>query len=116
MKRNKDFNTFSSLPNTNYRRLWFSTLFGVGGAWIQQITLIWLAWELSGSATMVGILAGLRSIPFFFMAPISGHVIDRMDRRRILMVNQIVVAAVANADISKNSSNTFMGFKPIDVA
>ena len=94
-KRKKVFETFSSLRNIDYRYLWIGILFDMSGQWIQQVTLGWLVWELSGSAMMVGITSGLRSLPFLFMGPLGGVVADRMDRRHLLIVVQIVKAAVA---------------------
>lgn len=94
-KRKKGFETFASLRHKDYCYLWIGSLFNKGGQWIQQVTLSWLVWELSGSATMVGITAGLRSLPFIFMGPLGGVVADRVDRRRLLMAVQIAMAAVA---------------------
>jgi len=94
-KREKSVKTFSSLRNSNYRYLWIGDWFNMSGHWIQLVTLGWLVWELSGSATIVGITAGLRSIPFIFMGPLGGVIADRVDRRRLIMVIQSVMAVVA---------------------
>jgi MFS family permease len=94
-KRRKGFRTFASLRNTDYRYLWIGNLFNAAGLWIQQVTIGWLVWELSGSATMVGIVSGLRFVPFIFMGPLGGVAADRMDRRRLLMITQTVMAAAA---------------------
>jgi MFS family permease len=94
-KRTTGRDTFSSLRTADYRYLWVGNLFNMAGQWIQQVTLGWLVWELSGSAMMVGITAGLRSLPFIFMGPLGGVVADRVDRRRLLMAVQIVMAALA---------------------
>lgn len=94
-KRKEDFSTFASLRNTDYRYLWIGNLFNMAGFWIQQLTISWLVWELSGSATMVGIASGLRSLPFLFMGPLGGVAADRLDRRRLLMFMQTIMAAAA---------------------
>jgi MFS family permease len=94
-KRREDFRTFASLRNTDYRYLWIGNLFNAAGLWIQQVTIGWLVWELSGSATMVGIVSGLRFVPFIFMGPLGGVAADRLDRRHLLMITQTVMAAAA---------------------
>ncbi len=94
-KRKKGFSTFSSLRNIDYRYLWIGNLFNTGGLWIQQVTISWLVWELSGSAALVGITAGLRFVPFIFLGPLGGVAADRLDRRRLLMITQTVMAAAA---------------------
>jgi MFS family permease len=94
-KHSEGISTFASLRNPNYRYLWIGNLFNNAGLWIQQVTISWLIWELSRSANMVGIAAGLRFVPFLFMGPLGGVAADRMDRRRLLMVTQTIMAAAA---------------------
>jgi MFS family permease len=94
-ERRKGLNTFSSLRNTNYRYLWIGNFCIMAGYWIQQVTVSWLVWELSGSATMVGITGGLWSFPFIVMGPLGGVLADRLDRRRLLMTTQTIMAVIA---------------------
>lgn len=91
----RGFSTFSSLNNVNYRYLWIGNLFNTAGLWIQQVTVGWLVWELSGSAAMVGIAAALRFVPFILLGPLGGVAADRLDRRHLLMVTQTIMAAAA---------------------
>ena len=94
-KSAEGISTFASLRNTDYLYLWIGNLFNTAGLWIQQVTIGWLVWELSGSATMVGVTSSLRFLPFLFMGPLGGVAADRMDRRRLLMITQTVMAAAA---------------------
>jgi MFS family permease len=94
-QRKPGFSTFESLHNVDYRYLWTGNLFSMAGFWIQQVTISWLVWELSGSATMVGIASGLRSLPFLFMGPLGGVAADRLDRRHLLMMTQTIMAVAA---------------------
>ena len=86
--------TFSALQYRNFRLLWIGTLFVSGGNWVQQVTLGWLAHNLTGSALQVGVVMGLRAGPML-LAPISGAIADRFDRRRVMLVDQAVLAALA---------------------
>ncbi len=86
--------TFSALRYRNFRLLWTSTLFVSGGNWVQQVTLGWLAFELSGSALSVSIVLGLRAIPLL-MAPVAGVLADRFDRRRVMILDQVFLATLA---------------------
>jgi MFS family permease len=56
--------------------------------WIQAATLSWLAYDITGSATMVGAILAVRVIPLLCLAPISGVAADRYDRRKILQFAQ----------------------------
>ena len=86
--------TFSALRYRNFRLLWTSTLFVSGGNWVQQVTLGWLAFELSSSALSVSIVLGLRAIPLL-MAPVAGVLADRFDRRRVMILDQVFLATLA---------------------
>ena len=55
--------TFSSLRHLNFRYLWLGTLCMSGGQWIQQVTLGWLLYDLTGSSVLLGLLNGLRRGP-----------------------------------------------------
>ena len=87
--------TFSSLRYRTYRYLWGSTLFSSAGNWIQQVTLGWLAYDLTGSAFLVGTLHGLRALPFLLVGPVGGVIADRTDRRKLLLGNQLFLALLA---------------------
>ena len=83
--------TFSSLRHTNYRYLWIGTVFMSAGQWIQQVTLGWLIYDLTGSSMLLGMLNGLRALPFLIASPIAGVVADRTNRKKVLMISQYVL-------------------------
>lgn len=87
--------TFHSLRSYNYRLLWFGTLFSSSGQWIQQVTLGWLAYEMTGSALMLGVVNGVRALPLLFLGPLGGVAADQFDRRRLLLVSQWLLIAIA---------------------
>ena len=94
-RRRRRLQTFSSLKYRNFRYLLAGTLFTSGGNWVQQVTLGWLAYDLTGSAILVGTLSGIRALPFLVVGPIGGVLTDRMDRRRLLMTTQLVLLVLA---------------------
>ena len=77
--------------------LWLSNLCNASAVWFQQITIPWLVWEISGSPFLVGIAAGSRSIPFLVVGPVAGVLADRLDRRKMVLVVQSVMAVVVLA-------------------
>ncbi len=86
--------TFSALRYRNYRLLWFGTIFMSSGTWIQQVTLGWLAYEMTGSPVQVAIVLGLRALPML-AAPIAGVIADKFDRRIVLLLDQTYMALLA---------------------
>lgn len=91
------FNTFVSLRHKDFLLLWLSNLCNASAVWFQQITIPWVVWEISGSPFLVGIAAGMRSIPFLVIGPMAGVFADRVDRRKIVLVTQSVMALVVLA-------------------
>jgi MFS family permease len=87
--------TFSSLRHLNFRYLWTGTVLMSAGQWIQQVTLGWLLYDLTGSSVLLGALNGVRALPFLVAGPIAGVAADRMDRRRLMLNTQYVLIVTA---------------------
>jgi MFS family permease len=87
--------TFSSLRHLNFRYLCAGTFMMSAGQWIQQVTLGWLVYELTGSSMLLGVLNGLRALPFLVTGPMAGVAADRMDRKKLLLRTQWVLIVTA---------------------
>ncbi len=85
----------SSLQYRDFRYLWVGTVFMSAGQWIQQVTLGWLAYDLTGSPIALGAINGLRALPFLVVGPTAGVFADRMDRRKLLIAIQAVLVVTA---------------------
>jgi MFS family permease len=67
------------------------------GTWLQLIATSWLIYRLSDSAFMLGLAAFALQIPFLVLAPLAGVFVDRLDRRRVLLVTNTIAALQATA-------------------
>ncbi len=86
---------FSSLQQyPGFRLLWLSTLFISGGNRIQQVTIGWLAYQMTESALQVGAVTGLRALPLLF-GPMAGVLADRVERRKMLLANHAYLSIVS---------------------
>lgn len=65
------------------------------GDWMQQTAQAWVVWELTHSATALGVVAFFSQIPFFLFGPWVGVLTDRFDRRRILVITQSLIMLFA---------------------
>ncbi len=65
------------------------------GTWLQRTAVGWLAWELTHSTTWVGLASFADLFPTVFIGPFGGVLADRMPRRRIMLVTQILLAILA---------------------
>ena len=50
--------TRSALSHRNFRILWLGSVFGSIAHWVQQVTLGWVGYELTGSVAMLGFILG----------------------------------------------------------
>jgi len=62
---------------------------------MHRIAVMWLAWELTGSAFWVGMVAFCDLAPAVVFSPIAGAMADRMNRVKLTMIAQAVIGAQA---------------------
>jgi len=80
--------------NRNYRYLWLSQVVSLMGDWFTLIASASLVANLSGSGMAIGGLFLARMLPPFLFGPLAGVVADRYDRKKILIVSDLLRAAV----------------------
>ncbi|EXF94105.1 hypothetical protein HK44_006755 [Pseudomonas fluorescens HK44] len=59
---------------------------------MQQVALAWLAYHLSGSAVLLGTITFLALLPQLILGPVAGAWMDRHDKRKLLMLVQILLS------------------------
>jgi MFS family permease len=77
---------FASLRIQNFRPLAIGTTLSYTAQWIQQVTLSWLVYNLTGSGTMLGTINLVRSVASVSMIPTAGILIDRINRRKLMLL------------------------------
>jgi MFS family permease len=78
--------TFTSMRIRNFRLLLVGTTLSNAAQWIQQVTLSWLIYDLTGSGTILGTINVVRSAASLGMIPMAGLLIDRLNRRKLLLI------------------------------
>ena len=91
----RGLHTFSALGYAQYRRLWGGTFFTFAAGQMTMIARPWLAYELTGSAFWLGVVALAQGIPMFFMSPFGGVAADRLSKRAVLLASQSALLAMA---------------------
>jgi MFS family permease len=89
--------TFHALQFRDFRLLWIGTLFASSGQWIQQATLSWLVYELTGSGALLGSIGLMRAVPLLLLTPFAGVAADRLNRRNLMLSSQIAMFVLALA-------------------
>ena len=65
------------------------------GVWIQRLTIGWLTWKFTQSATWLGFMVFAELAPVVFLSPFAGVLADRFDRLKIAKITQSNCAAQA---------------------
>ncbi len=80
--------------NTSFRRLWVGNVISLFGDWFNTIALYSLILNLSGSEFALGAVFITKMLPWAFVSPIAGVIVDRFDRRKVMIVSDILRAVV----------------------
>jgi MFS family permease len=89
--------TFSSLSNSNYRKFFFGQTTSLIGTWMQTTAQSWLVFTLTHSATDIGFVVALQTLPVLILGPYGGVIADRVDKRRLMIGLQSMMGLQAAA-------------------
>lgn len=90
--------------NPDYARLWLAQVVSLLGDWFNTIVLSALVSVYSGgSGLAVSAFLLARFIPPLLIGPFAGVVVDRFDRKRILIVSDLVRVVIVLAMLFANS-------------
>ena len=89
--------TFRSLQHHNYRLYWTGALVSNVGTWMSRVAQDWLVLTVltDHSSVALGVVTALQFLPMLVLAPYGGVLADRYDKRKVLMVTQVSMAAVS---------------------
>jgi MFS family permease len=85
----------SSLSVPNYRRYFAGQIVSLAGNWMQIVAETWLVLKLTNNGALVGIGAALQFLPIMLAGAWGGLLADRLDKRRLLMTTQALMALPA---------------------
>lgn len=83
--------------NRNYRYTWMGQVVSEAGDYFNNVAVLALVMEKSGSGMVVSGVFLARAIPAVLAGPIAGVLLDRFDRRRIMLASDLLRAFVAAA-------------------
>ena len=87
----------NALRHRNYRVFFIGSIVSRIGDDMQEVAEDWLVFVMTGSPFLLGLVAFCKGPSRVLLAPIFGAVVDRVDRRKILLcvtIFQMVLAAV----------------------
>jgi MFS family permease len=84
-----------SLRRSNYRLYFFGQLISLIGSWMQTTAQQWLVYRLTGSALSLGAVTFATFIPVLALSLGMGVIVDRVERRRLLVITQTLFLITA---------------------
>ena len=72
--------------------IWAGQAFSLLGSRLVQFALIWYLTDSTGSATVLAMATLVGLLPTMLLGPFAGALVDRWDRRTVMMVSDLVVA------------------------
>ncbi|TAH50532.1 MAG: MFS transporter, partial [Chloroflexota bacterium] len=85
---------FQALKNRNIALLFGAHVISVGGDMILFVALPFWVFQLTGSAMATGIMFIALTIPQLIFSPIAGVFVDRWDRKRVMILSDLLRAAI----------------------
>jgi len=79
-----------ALQHRNYRLFFGGQSISLVGTWITRVATSWLVYRLTGSLVLLGVVGFCGQIPTLLLAPFAGVIVDRSDRKRILLYTQVL--------------------------
>ncbi len=77
-----------ALQHRNFRLFFGGQSVSLVGTWITRVATSWLIYRLTGSELLLGIAGFVGQLPTLVITPFAGVLVDRMDRRKILLITQ----------------------------
>lgn len=81
--------------NRNYRNTWLGQVVSESGDYFNNIAVFSLVMETTGSGLVISGVMLSRAIPAVLAGPVAGVVLDRFDRRRVMIASDLIRFVVA---------------------
>jgi MFS family permease len=87
--------TFSAMKHRNYRLWFWGQLISMFGSWMQLTALGFLVYQLTSSATYLGLVGFAAGVPYWFFTLYGGVISDRVSRKKIMLMTQSAMMVLA---------------------
>lgn len=82
---------FVALQYRDFRLLWLGLFISAIGSEMQMVAVNWHVYLLTKSPFSLGIIGLVRFLPLLLLAPISGMIADIIDRKKLILISQILM-------------------------
>lgn len=86
-----------ALNSRNYRLFFTAQTISMTGMWMYRVAIGWLVFRLTDSNSALGLMDFVASLPVFFLSPLAGAVVERLDLRKLVFRTQAGCMLIAFA-------------------
>jgi predicted MFS family arabinose efflux permease len=86
---------FPALTSRDYAIFWVGQFISVIGTWMQNTTLPYLAYKITGSSLDLGLIGFATTLPMLFLALPAGVLVERWNKRKTVIIMQSVMMTQA---------------------
>lgn len=83
------------LRHRDFSLLFFGQMISTSGTQIQIVVVAWQVYELTHSAIALGLIGLFQAIPRLIFSLVGGVLADALDRRRLLLVVNVILASLS---------------------
>ncbi len=87
--------TFRAMQHRNFRLYFIGQLISMAGTWMQTVAQALLVYQLSHSELMLGVVGFAAAIPSLLVSPWGGVIVDRVSKRKLLVITQSAAMVLA---------------------
>jgi MFS family permease len=80
--------------NPDFRNLYLAQVISYGGDWFLIVALFGMVLELTSSPVMVALVVVAQLLPYVVLSPLTGTLVDRIDRKRMMVVADLARVAL----------------------
>jgi len=84
-----------ALTSRDYAIFWVGQFLSVIGTWMQNTTLPYVAYQITGSSLDLGLIGFATTLPMLFITLPAGVIVERLDKRKTVIVMQSVMMVQA---------------------
>lgn len=85
----------AALKSPQYRLYLIGNIFGLNANWIMRLVIGWLAWDLTNSASFVGLVSFLAFAPVLLGGPFFGVITDRVDLKTAMFSVLLIIVGLS---------------------
>ncbi|PKM73293.1 MAG: MFS transporter [Firmicutes bacterium HGW-Firmicutes-16] len=90
-------NTFSAFRHKSFLYYFIGMCISTTGSWMQNIAQPWLAYRLTDSALLLGLVSAMQFLPVLLFSLFAGVLVDRFPKKKLLIITQTASLVITGA-------------------